>query len=71
MIDKTLVAWVAPANLLQRGGSALTIDDGHSHFDGLVFAEVTAGRWMAGSDQLLRSHEEQETWPEERADAAR
>jgi hypothetical protein len=26
--DKTLVVWAAPANLTQRGGSVLTIDDG-------------------------------------------
>jgi hypothetical protein len=35
--DKTLVVWTAPANLQQRGGSALTIDDLNSHFDGIVF----------------------------------
>lgn len=32
LTDKTLVAWAAPANLTQRGGSALTIAtflDGH------------------------------------------
>ncbi len=28
LADKTLVAWVAPANLTQGGGSALTLDDG-------------------------------------------
>ena len=26
--DKTLVAWVAPANLAQRGGSVLTLEEG-------------------------------------------
>ena len=48
--DKTLVVWVSLASPNQRGGSALTIDDQHSHFDGLVFGELAAGKWMAGSD---------------------
>ena len=31
LTDKTLVVWAAPANLEQRGGSVLTIDDQHGH----------------------------------------
>ena len=31
-------------------GSALTIDDGQSHFDGIVFAELAPRKWMPGSD---------------------
>ena len=50
LVDKTLVVWVAPANLAQRGGSALTIEDAGDHFDGVVFSELAAGKWMAGSD---------------------
>ena len=53
--DKTLVVWVAPANLTQQGGSALTIDDGQSHFDGIVFGEITPRKWMAGSDGFRRT----------------
>ena len=45
--DKTLVVWAAPANLTQRAGSALTIDDEQSHFDGIVFGEITPRKWMA------------------------
>jgi len=67
--DKTLVVWVAPADLAQRGGSALTIDDGASHFDGIVFAELAPRRWMAGSDFFRRTQKKQDTWPEETADA--
>ncbi|MHC4742781.1 MAG: GH32 C-terminal domain-containing protein [Planctomycetota bacterium] len=48
--DKTLVAWVAPANLNHRGGTALTIQVGDK-FDGIVFGELEAGKWMAGSNQ--------------------
>jgi beta-fructofuranosidase len=65
--DKTLVAWVALANLTQHGGSALTIDDGDSHFDGIVFGELTPRKWMAGSDGFSRTSKAQEAWPEETA----
>ena len=66
--DKTLVVWVAPANLTQRAGSALTIDDGSSHFDGIVFGEITARKWMPGSDGFRRTLKEQANWPDETAD---
>ena len=69
LADKTLVAWAAPANLTQRGGSALTIDDRQSHFDGVVFGERAAARWMAGSDSFRRTAKEQEAWPAETTDA--
>ncbi len=67
--DKTLVAWVSPANLTQRGGSVLTLDDGRGHFDGVVFGELQAGRWMAGSDFFRRTAQDQAGWPAETADA--
>jgi beta-fructofuranosidase len=57
--DKTLVAWVSPANLTQRGGSVLTIDDQQSHFDGIVFGEISPRKWMAGSDFFARSKQDQ------------
>jgi len=63
--DKTLVAWAAPANLTQRGGSVLTIDDGRTHFDGMVFGELTPAKWMAGSDNLIRTERQQSAWPAE------
>jgi beta-fructofuranosidase len=67
--DKTLVVWAAPANLTQQGGSALTLDDGLSHFDGIVFGELAPKRWMSGSDTYRRSQREQTEWPEETTDA--
>ena len=67
--DKTLVVWVAPANLTQRGGSALTIDDGETHFDGIIFGELTPKKWMPGSDFHRRTQTAQGGWPEETADA--
>ena len=66
--DKTLVVWAAPANLEQRGGSALTLDDMKTHFDGIVFGEIAAGKWMAGSDYHRRSWKDQKARPIETAD---
>ena len=51
--DKTLVAWVAPANLEQRGGGVLTLEAGS--FDAIVFGEQAQGRWMAGSEMFRRA----------------
>ncbi len=68
MRDKTLVVWVAPANLAQRGGSVLTLDDGRDRFDGVVFAELAPAKWMAGSDAYQRTQKEQAEFSEETAD---
>ena len=57
--DKTLVAWVSPANLDQRGGSVLTIEKAGGVFDGIVFGELAKSRWMAGSNGFRRTEEEQ------------
>ncbi len=67
--DKTLVVWAAPANLTQQAGSALTIDDGQSHFDGIIFGEITPRKWMPGSDGFRRTRKDQGNWPDETADA--
>ena len=56
--DKTLVSWVCLANTTQRGGSALTIQQ-DDQFDGIVFGEKEAGKWMAGSDFLKRTQNQQ------------
>jgi len=65
--DKTLVAWVAPANLTQRGGSALTIQNG-DQFDAIVFGELQPGKWMAGSNFYRRTEKAQEKYARETAD---
>ncbi len=57
--DKTLVAWVSPANLTQQGGSALTIQSG-DRFDAIVFGERARGKWMAGSENFRRTQGDQE-----------
>jgi sucrose-6-phosphate hydrolase SacC (GH32 family) len=59
-VDKTLVAWVAPANLDQQGGSALTIQVG-PEFDAIVLGERARGKWMAGSDNFRRTQRDQGT----------
>ena len=66
--DITLVVWAAPANLTQQAGSALTIDDGQSHFDGIIFGEITPRKWMPGSDGFRRTLKEQGNWPDETAE---
>ena len=66
--DKTLVAWVQVADLRQRGGSALTIEDGDDRFDAIVLGELAPGKWMAGSDFFRRTERSQQAWPAETAD---
>ncbi len=65
--DKTLVVWAAVSDLKQQGGSALTLDDGGTIFDGVVFGELAPARWMPGSEGYLRTQREQEAWPAETA----
>ena len=68
LVDKTLVAWVAPARLDQQGGAALSLIDPQERFDAIVLGEVAAGRWMAGSDFFRRTPNQQTSWPAETAD---
>ena len=67
--DKTLVAWVAPANLTQRGGSVLTIEKSRGVFDAIVLGELATSKWMAGSNTFARTKKEQESFPVETADS--
>ena len=67
--DKTLVAWVSPANLSQRGGSVLTLEEQGGVFDAIVFGEITPGKWMAGSDGFKRTLRQQGDVPAETADS--
>jgi sucrose-6-phosphate hydrolase SacC (GH32 family) len=70
VVDKTLVAWVAPSNLTQRGGTVLTIEDAGARFDGIVFGELAPSRWMAGSDFHKRTRRDQADLPAETAGSA-
>ena len=65
--DKTLVSWVALDHTAQQGGSALTIQRGEQ-FDGVVFGERAAGRWMAGSEGFTRTQGSQQANAAEKAD---
>lgn len=65
--DKTLVSWVCLANTTQQGGSALTIQSG-DRFDGIVFGEKVAGKWMAGSEGFTRTQADQQANAVENAD---
>ena len=55
LTDKTLVVWVAPANLEQRGGGVLSIEKEGGVFDAIVFGERAPQRWMAGSEFFHRT----------------
>ena len=67
--DKTLVAWVYPANTRQRGGSLLTLIDSAERFDAIVLGERAVGKWMAGSNHFRRTPTDQSASPLETADA--
>ena len=57
--NKTLIVWISIDNAIQKGGSALTIDDRKGNFDGIVFGEVEAKKWMAGSNNFNRTQKDQ------------
>jgi hypothetical protein len=65
--DKTLVVWAAPADLAQRGGSALTIEKGGGVFDAVVLGELSAGKWMAGNNGFSITQAKRGGWPSETA----
>ncbi len=71
LTDKTMVVWAAPANLTQRGGSALTLEDSAARFDAIVFGEIAPARWMAGSDAYRRTDRQQSEYLPEPSNAAR
>lgn len=55
---KTLEAWVQLDNLDQRGGGVVSVQtlDG-TKFDAIVFGEREPRRWMAGSNNFVRTKE--------------
>jgi len=53
---KTLEAWVALSTLDQRGGGIITTESiGGRVFDAIVFGERQKARWMAGSNNGVRT----------------
>ena len=56
--EKTLEAWVSPANLDQRGGGIISIETTNGQtFDAIVFGESQPRHWMLGSNQLMRTQD--------------
>jgi hypothetical protein len=56
IMEKTLVSWVSLNNLdTGVGGSALSLGHTGAKFDGIVYAEVQARKWMAGSNGFVRT----------------
>ena len=60
------MSWVALTSQSNRGGSVLTIQSGGA-FDGIVFAELQSGKWMAGSNRYKRTDRDQSSYPTETA----
>ena len=65
--DKTLVSWVTLTDKGVRAGSVLTVQVGNQ-FDGIVFAERAAGKWMAGSSNFRRTQKHPDQNAAETAD---
>jgi len=65
--EKTLVSWVTLTSKSVRAGSVLTVQNG-PQFDGIVFAEKEANKWMAGSDHFKRTQKAQGKIATETAD---
>ena len=56
--EKTFEAWVALANLDQRGGGVIGLDTPEGRFfDSIVFGELTPRHWLPGSDFFNRTQE--------------
>ena len=69
--DKTLVSWVTLESLenVAKEGSVITIDRISSdHFDGIIFAERQANRWMNGSSGFDRTQNWDPGFEETRTD---
>ena len=57
---KTLVSWVSLNDLdAGRGGSALSLGHTAGLFDGIVYAEIEARKWMSGSNGFARTQNPQ------------
>jgi beta-fructofuranosidase len=65
--DKTLVSWVTLSDKNVRAGSVLTVQAGNA-FDGIIFAERAADKWMAGSEGFARTGSNPGAFPAETAD---
>ena len=54
--EKTLAAWVQLDSLDQRGGAAISVETPNGIvFDAIVFGERQPQRWMAGSNNFVRT----------------
>lgn len=67
--EKTLEVWVKLSSLDQRGGGALSLEAKEGGpFDAIVFGEQEPKKWMAGSNNFLRSKSFQAEGDEDKAD---
>ena len=55
---KTLETWLALGDLEQRGGAAVSIETTNGQiFDAIVLGEKQVGKWIAGSNNFVRTRE--------------
>ncbi|MEI6234487.1 MAG: LamG-like jellyroll fold domain-containing protein [Planctomycetota bacterium] len=59
LVDKTYVAWFTVSNLKLHGGAVISLDNPALQFDGMVFGEIHASKWMAGSEGYQRTQQDQ------------
>lgn len=57
--EKTLEAWVSLASLDQRGGAVISLEGGQGAFDAIVFGERQPKRWMPGSENFVRTRDQE------------
>lgn len=65
--DRTLVAWVSPANLGQHKGAVISLSNMPAGYDAIVLGEVRPGCWMEGSDFHCRTSRHRDDQPVETA----
>ena len=66
--EKTLEVWVKLNSLDQRGGGALSIETQDGVFDAIVFGEREPKKWMAGSNNFVRTKSFEVEGDEQQAD---
>jgi len=66
ILDKTLVAWVRLAKAKQKNAGVFSIEN-YSVFDAITLGGITPGKWMAGSNEYLRTERDQSHYSMETA----
>jgi hypothetical protein len=65
---KTIEVWLRLHGLGQRAGGAMTIQGEGDFFDSIVYAEISAGHWISGSNGHRRTKPFPDSFAEKEAD---